>query len=98
MADGFDEAAHGFKGVAEVAAEDVFEECIDGQMGEGGVAAAEADEGFERLNEFAEIFRHEHDFPGFGLKPGQGASVGMPLEKEILGSVKSLAALMFFNP
>ena len=48
--------------------------------------------------EFAEIFRHEHDFPGFGLKSGQGASVGMPLKKEILGSVKSLAVLMFFNP
>jgi hypothetical protein len=32
-------------------------------MGEGGVAATEADEGFERLDKFAEVFRHEHDFP-----------------------------------
>jgi hypothetical protein len=32
------------------------------------------------------------------MVPGQGASVGMPLKKEILGPVKSIAALMFFNP
>ncbi len=48
--------------------------------------------------EFVEIFRHEHIFPGFGLKPGLNASVGVPLKKEILGPVKSFVALMVFNP
>ena len=67
-------------------------------MGEGGVAATEAGEGFERLDEFAEVFLHKHDFPGFGLKPGQGAAVGMPLKKEICKPVKPPAPLMFFNP
>jgi hypothetical protein len=31
------------------------------------------------------------------MVPGQGASVGMPLKKEILRPVKSLAALMFLT-
>jgi len=54
------------------------------------IKATEADEGFKRLDEFAEVFRHEHGFPWFGMVPGQGASVGMPLKKEILRPVKSL--------
>lgn len=66
-------------------------------MGEGSIAATEADEGFKRLDEFAEVFRHEHGFPWFGMVPGQGASVGMPLKKEILRPVKSLAPLMFLT-
>ena len=36
---------------------------VKGKSMESGVAATEADEGFERLDKFAEVFRHEHDFP-----------------------------------
>ena len=67
-------------------------------MRECGVAATEANKGFERLDEFAEVFRHEHIFSFVGLNPRRNAPVGMPLKKEILGSVKSPYPLMFFNP
>jgi hypothetical protein len=39
-------------------------------MGKCGIAATEADEGFKRLDESAEVFRHEHDFPWLGVSSG----------------------------
>jgi hypothetical protein len=37
-------------------------------------------------------------FLGWAFHPGRIASIGMPLKKENFRPVKSLPALMFFNP